>query len=598
MQTKTTMVYVIMTCIIGFLLWGTTFAYADESIPALPAAYYGTVEDVDGRPVANGTVEAWVSGEKVDSIDIDNGVYGGSGGFDPKLLVSAEQGQTVEIKVDGKTVTTMQFTPGEIKEINLTLTADSTGNGSDAPGSDGDSAAGPGNQPGNDGSGDDIPGNGTTPGDENETPGNGTDSDTETGDGGSTPVDETTSGGDNEGDAPVNDTQSGGGATSSGGGGGGGPALTSGEQELKPDEFDRQIKQSLTKGISSAQIQAREQNDGSFGAVVSGSIMRELQQQGAALKIAAGEKVVFNVPPGALTVDNQSIVQFTLRAVEQSAARGILAGAARQGLSHIPGYMFELEAGAVNSRAGTPRKEVQVSINLAGMDLTGVDREKLNVYQILADGEVKYMGCFDPEQKNITFDLPAAGGTFAVMESKKTFADIEEHWARRDIEIMAGRQIAAGVTATEFAPGAKVTKGQFAALALRVIQKPEVKPSAPTFIDVPAGSWYYGAIEGAYAAGLVKGAGQKRFNPDAPITRQEMAAILARILPENDAPSTDSAPGFNDGSDIAGWAQGAVQKCVAQGVMGGKPGGNFDPLADATRAEAIVVLKRLAGKLN
>jgi len=53
-------------------------------------------------------------------------------------------------------------------------------------------------------------------------------------------------------------------------------------------------------------------------------------------------------------------------------------------------------------------------------------------------------------------------------------------------------------------------------------------PATPTFADVPPTHQFYGYIETAMAAGLIKGVGEGRFDPDGLVTREQAAAIMAR----------------------------------------------------------------------
>ncbi|MDD4516339.1 S-layer homology domain-containing protein [Massilibacteroides sp.] len=49
------------------------------------------------------------------------------------------------------------------------------------------------------------------------------------------------------------------------------------------------------------------------------------------------------------------------------------------------------------------------------------------------------------------------------------------------------------------------------------------------FIDVPETHWAYSAIQEFVSKGIIKGYSDDTFKPDAPITRAEVAAILARL---------------------------------------------------------------------
>jgi hypothetical protein len=187
----------------------------------------------------------------------------------------------------------------------------------------------------------------------------------------------------------------------------------------------------------------------------------------------------------------------------------------------------------------------------------------------------------------------------------KTFADIQGHWAQKDIELMAEKGVVRGVAPGKFAPDAQVTRAEFAAMLVNALGVTE--SSAIPFTDVPDNAWYYQSVARAYAAGLVKGVSSTGFAPQAQITRQEMAAMLVRALAKLGRPVEVGADEgvqilgrFNDRQEIAPWAADALAAAVKAGVVVGRGNDLVAPKANATRAEAVVMIKRVlqtAGKL-
>ncbi|HHW42878.1 MAG TPA: CehA/McbA family metallohydrolase [Desulfotomaculum sp.] len=187
----------------------------------------------------------------------------------------------------------------------------------------------------------------------------------------------------------------------------------------------------------------------------------------------------------------------------------------------------------------------------------------------------------------------------------KTFADIQGHWAQKDIELMAEKDVVHGVAPGKFAPDARVTRAEFAAMLVNALGVTE--SSDIPFKDVPDNTWYYQSVAKAYAAGLVKGVSSTAFAPQAQITRQEMAAMMVRALAKLGRPAEVGAgeaaqilARFNDRQEIASWAANALTAAVKAGVVSGRGDNLAAPTANATRAEAVVMLKRVlqtAGKL-
>ncbi|WP_177225327.1 Ig-like domain-containing protein, partial [Neomoorella thermoacetica] len=112
-------------------------------IPPLPAAYYGSVKNSGGSNVAAGSVEAYIDGQKVGSLDFQNGFYGGSGGLDPKLVASgtdADKGKTVTFKVvingqayDATPASPVTWEPGDVRQVDLSITAQQPPAGDQVP---------------------------------------------------------------------------------------------------------------------------------------------------------------------------------------------------------------------------------------------------------------------------------------------------------------------------------------------------------------------------------------------------------------------------------------------------------------------------------
>ena len=112
-----------------------------------------------------------------------------------------------------------------------------------------------------------------------------------------------------------------------------------------------------------------------------------------------------------------------------------------------------------------------------------------------------------------------------------------------------------------------------------------------SYSDVAAGAWYNHAVSTLSAMGIVKGDSHGRFNPDAPITRAEFAAIAARF---DDKANTTTA----DFSDIAShWAKNEISAASNNGWITGYPDGTFRPDNKITRAEAMTLVNRVLKRL-
>ena len=147
------------------------------------------------------------------------------------------------------------------------------------------------------------------------------------------------------------------------------------------------------------------------------------------------------------------------------------------------------------------------------------------------------------------------------------------------------------MTKTTYAPDAGLTRAQFAKIVVGSLGlTPEYRG---TFKDVAEAAWYAPFVDTAAAYGIVNGVGDGKFEPNRNITRQEMVVIMAGYLAWkgiDTTPGTEaSAYNIADLDDIAPWALKSVCFCYEKKLLTGR-GTSFAPLANATRAEACVVL--------
>nr|WP_306812996.1 glycosyl hydrolase [Paenibacillus soyae] len=164
---------------------------------------------------------------------------------------------------------------------------------------------------------------------------------------------------------------------------------------------------------------------------------------------------------------------------------------------------------------------------------------------------------------------------YTVVGLDKSFADLEGHPAKEIIEFMASKLVVQGIDDERFAPDRSITRAELAALVARALGLTP-KPESAKFPDVASEHWYAGAVGAAREAGILLGYGDGTFKPDAPVTREQMAFILARAAAfagEESIPTANQA-----------WAAGLMQ-----GIMANR----ISPVKTVNRAEAVDLMKRL-----
>jgi len=177
------------------------------------------------------------------------------------------------------------------------------------------------------------------------------------------------------------------------------------------------------------------------------------------------------------------------------------------------------------------------------------------------------------------------------------FYDINTHWAKSYIEELASLEIVKGVSETEFAPDATVTRAQFAAYLMRSLEL-STSGGSQRFVDVDRTDWFYDAVMSTYQAGIVSGMNEYEFKPNDYITREQMATMLIKAFLYQSKVDINSIVlsqeiRFNDQSEISSWALKYVLVSNSKGYMLGDPSKNFRPRDNATRAEAVTVIYNL-----
>ncbi|SDX04571.1 M20/M25/M40 family metallo-hydrolase [Paenibacillus sp. CF384] len=178
------------------------------------------------------------------------------------------------------------------------------------------------------------------------------------------------------------------------------------------------------------------------------------------------------------------------------------------------------------------------------------------------------------------------------------FTDISATpWAIDAIESLASRDIVLGDSANGFHPQRQVTRAEFIAMLARGLGLLDPTATIP-FADVSPEDWYYPYIASVVQWKLAQGNGNGMFNPNAPITREQIAVLAANVLQAyekiGEAKNPEAALAtYTDRSKIAAYAQDAVALVTELQIMQGMPNHAYAPQKSVTRAEAAVMLQNL-----
>ncbi|OIQ10754.1 S-layer homology domain-containing protein [Neomoorella thermoacetica] len=414
-------------------------------------------------------------------------------------------------------------------------------------------------------------------------------------------------------------------AASGGGGGGGGGASQPGQSTSTTTDFG-QVTVDKSTGSVTTTIDAAKAADliaQASGPVVfkadiptdvtvktatmelPAAVFTKAAEAGKALSLeVAGVKALLpaGVIPPEILADPAATINFAFQVLdttEAQAVTGNLPASMRQAADVIEIDLYTVKGD--NQQMVTPAKPVTLTLTYRP---EGVDADKLGVYRYnVAAGTWEYKGGRVDKATNSISAVLNSFSKYTVLAYDKTFSDIQGHWAQRDIEIMAARHVAAGISASEFKPEGQVTRAEFTAFLLRTLGISEDRSAANRFADIQPGDWYYGAVVTASRTGLVAGYEDGSFRPDKAISRQEMAAMLARALAyagqkvDVAGRVDDILSKFSDNGSLASWARESAAVAVESGLIVGRTATTFVPLGNATRAETVVMLKRLQDRI-
>lgn len=245
------------------------------------------------------------------------------------------------------------------------------------------------------------------------------------------------------------------------------------------------------------------------------------------------------------------------------------------------------------------------TVTITGSGFTGataVDFGTVPATSFSVDSDSLITVVSPPGQGTVDVTVTGPGGTSATSagdrftyaaSSTKTFSDVPQgYWAYDAISKLVADGIVDGFPDGTFHPDAAVTRAEFVKMLLLALGVQPAADGVTPFTDVPSGSWYAPYVARALSMGMVEGITSTSFAPEATLTREAAAVLLARALK-----LTKTTPlTYKDAPEIDRWALAAVEQVVAAGDMQGYPDGTFRPFVAATRAEVAELLAKVLGQ--
>lgn len=170
-----------------------------------------------------------------------------------------------------------------------------------------------------------------------------------------------------------------------------------------------------------------------------------------------------------------------------------------------------------------------------------------------------------------------------------SFVDVEDHWAEEAIERWTSNGVVNGKGENRFDPDATLTRAEMAQIYVNLLNLTE-KADISTYTDVPADAWYADAVAKCVAAGVLTGTGSGTFSPLRPITREQMFVAFGRAMGLK--PSETTSSDLSDLGDVSDWAEGMVNALLNAGYVSGVDGSSLLPLKDINRASVMALLDK------
>ncbi len=176
------------------------------------------------------------------------------------------------------------------------------------------------------------------------------------------------------------------------------------------------------------------------------------------------------------------------------------------------------------------------------------------------------------------------------------FTDVTKNWAYPGIQYCVTHGIMGGMGDGTFAPTGTTTRAQIVQILYNLEGTPAVSGTTP-FTDLTA-NWYKPAILWAYQNNVVAGKSPTTFDPEGPVTREQIAVIFTQymfhVLKMNRTWTPADLSTFPDGAQVSGWAKEAMQDAVALGLINGTKASDgkvyLDPQGSATRQQVATIL--------
>lgn len=177
--------------------------------------------------------------------------------------------------------------------------------------------------------------------------------------------------------------------------------------------------------------------------------------------------------------------------------------------------------------------------------------------------------------------------------SKIEFSDLDSYdWAKTAIYSLAEAGAVSGSGDGRFLPQNSIKREEFVKM-LALTFKLADKGADVSFEDVKENDWFESPVRACVANGVINGISDTKFGTGMNVTRQDAAAMLARLF---SAPHDENVEKFADDAEISDYARDGIYMLKAADMLSGYDDNTFRPNLPVTRAEAAKMIYNLLKK--
>jgi hypothetical protein len=207
----------------------------------------------------------------------------------------------------------------------------------------------------------------------------------------------------------------------------------------------------------------------------------------------------------------------------------------------------------------------------------------------------------------VFFIIVTTFSTIRSVHAEQDFVDVpSSHWAYEAIHYMASMGIVSGYPDGTFKPDKPILRQEMAIIACKIFNFDGLRPSKPTFNDVPSSHWAFSMIETMAKSKLMEDTSlNNRFRPQDVLDRIEYVPLQCRCLGMKffaqhmtNETMNDILSRYSDASVIPDWAQNYLAILTASRAIAGFPDGTFKPFEPLTRAQICVSMYNMLKPLG